>query len=97
MKRVITLLLAIAGVVLGSGVFWCLFLLGIKTGWLLFIFQELDIRLSDRIILGSFEVGPLLAITAIGGLLGFVVGLQVAARLTKHGGKTGEELKAADK
>ena len=91
------MLLAIAGVVLGSGVFWCLFLLGIKTGWLLFIFQELDIRLSDRIILGSFEVGPLLAITAIGGLLGFVVGLQVAARLTKHGAKTAEELKAEQK
>ena len=83
MKRVITVLFAMVGVVLGSGVFWCLFLLGIETGWLLFIFQELDIRLSDRITLGSFEVGPLLAITAIGGLLGLVVGLQVAARLFK--------------
>ena len=71
------------GVVFGSGVFWCLFLLGVETGWLLFIFQELGIRLSDRITLGSFEVGPLLAITAIGGLLGLVVGLQVAARLFK--------------
>ena len=85
------------GVVLGSGVFWCLFLLGVETGWLLFIFQELDIRLSDRITLGSFEVGPLLAITAIGGLLGLVVGLQVAVRLTKHGGKTKKELEAAGK
>ena len=80
MKRIIS---AIVGVVLGSGLFWFLFLLGIETGWLLFIFQELDIRLSDRITLGSFEVGPLLAITAIGGLLGLVVGLQVAARLFK--------------
>jgi len=34
-----------------------------------------------------------LAFTAIGGLLGLVVGLNVAARLTKHGGKTGAELK----
>ena len=83
MKRVIIVLLAMVGVVFGSGVFWCLFLLGIETGWLLFIFQELDIRPSDRIILASFEVGPLLAITAIGGLLGLVVGLQVAARLFK--------------
>ena len=97
MKRVITVLLGMFGVVLGSGVFWCLFLLGIETGWLLFIFQELDIRLSDRITLGSFKVGPLLAITAIGGLLGLVVGLNVAARLTKHGGKTGEELKTEPK
>ena len=96
MKRVITVLLGMVGVVLGSGVFWCLFLLGIETGWLLFIFQELDIRLSDRITLGSFEVGPLLAITAIGGLLGLVVGLNVAARLTKHGGKTKKELKVAE-
>jgi len=39
MKGVITVLLAMAGVVLCSGVFWCLFLLGIETGWLLFIFQ----------------------------------------------------------
>ena len=85
------------GVVLGSGVFWCLFLLGVETGWLLFIFQELDIRLSDRITLDSFEVGPLLAITAIGGLLGLVVGLQVAARLTKHGGKIKKELEATGK
>tara|TARA_B100001250_G_scaffold277383_1_gene239847 strand:- start:450 stop:641 length:192 start_codon:yes stop_codon:yes gene_type:complete len=59
-----------------------------------FILQELDIRLSDRITLGSFKVGPLLAITAIGGLLGFVVGLNVAARLTKHSGKTAKELKS---
>ncbi|MDB4805135.1 hypothetical protein OAH16_00870 [bacterium] len=34
------------------------------------------------------------AFTAIGGLLGLVVGLQVAARLTKHGAKTAKELKA---
>ena len=97
MKRVITVLLGMVGVVLGSGVFWCLFLLGIETGWLLFIFQELDIRPSDRITLGSFKVGPLLAFTAIGGLLGLVVGLQVAARLTKHGAKTAKELKAEQK
>ena len=34
------------------------------------------------------------AFTAIGGLLGLVVGLQVAARLTKQGAKTAKELKA---
>ena len=54
---VIKVLLAMAGVALGSGVFYCLFLLGIETGWLLFIFQELDIRPRDRITLGSFKVG----------------------------------------
>ena len=97
MKRVITVLLGMVGVVLGSGVFWCLFLLGIETGWLLFIFQELDIRPRDRITLGSFKVGPWGAITTIGGLLGLVVGLNVAARLSKHGGKSGEELKAEGK
>ena len=83
MKRVITVLLAMVGVVFGSGVFWCLFLLGIETGWLLFIFQELDIRPSDRTTLGPFEVGPWFLVTTIGGLLGLVVGLQVAARLFK--------------
>ena len=80
----IKVLLALAGVALGGGIFWCLFLLGIETGILLFIFRELDIRPNDMISLGSFKVGPWGAITTIGGLLGLVVGLQVAARLTKN-------------
>jgi len=85
--------MTLAGVVLGSGVFWCLFLLGIETGWLLFIFQELDIS-SERQNNPWLFQGRSGAFTAIGGLLGLVVGLQVAARLTKHGAKTAKELKA---
>lgn len=84
MKNVsIKVLLALAGVALGGGIFWCLFLLGIETGVLLFIFRELDIRPNDMISLGYFKVGPWGAITTIGGLLGLAVGLKVAARLTK--------------
>ena len=79
MKRVITVLLAMVGVVLGSGVFWCLFLLGIEVG----LWQMLDIRSRDRITLGPFEAGAWLLVTIIGGLLGLVVGLQVGARLSK--------------
>ena len=93
MKRVITVLLAMVGVVLGSGVFWCLFLLGIEVG----LWQMLDIRSRDRITLGPFEFGPLFSVTTIGGLLGLVVGLNVGTRLFKHGGKPGEELKAEQK
>jgi len=63
----------------GSGVFWCLFLLGIEAG----LWQMLDIRPSDRYTLGPFEAGAWLLVTIIGGLLGLVVGLQVGARLSK--------------
>ena len=90
MGRIIS---AIVGVVLGSGLFWCLFLLGIEVG----LWQMLDIRSRDRITLGPFEFGPLFSVTTIGGLLGLVVGLNVGTRLFKHGGKPGEELKAEQK
>ena len=93
MKRLITVLIAMVGIVVGSGVFWCLFLLGIEVG----LWQMLDIRSRDRITLGPFEFGPLFSVTTIGGLLGLVVGLNVGTRLFKHGGKTGEEVKAEQK
>ena len=93
MKRVITVLIAMVGIVVGSGVFWCLFLLGIEVG----LWQMLDIRSRDRITLGPFEFGPWFSVTTIGGLLGLVVGLNVGTRLTKHGGKTKKELKAEGK
>jgi F0F1-type ATP synthase assembly protein I len=48
-------------------------------------------------VLGPNASGPWFLVITIGGLIGLVVGLLVCARLSKHGGKTGEELKADGK
>jgi capsular polysaccharide biosynthesis protein len=82
------IILAIVGAALGIVVFWGLFLLPP-------IWRSLEINPRDAYYdFGPFEVGLWFMFTTIGGLLGLIVGLRVGSRLSKHGGKTGEELKA---
>ena len=77
MGRIIS---AIVGVVLGSGVFWCLFLLGIEAR----LWREIGISPRDTYNLGFYEAGYWSGFTTLGGLLGLLVGLQVYARLSKN-------------
>ena len=76
MGRIIS---AIVGVVLGSGLFWCLFLLGIEVR----LWREIGISPRDTYNLGFYEAGYWSGFTTLGGLLGLLVGLQVYARLSK--------------
>ena len=59
------------GVVLGSGVFWCLFLLGIEVR----LWREFGISPRDTYNLGFYEAGYWSGFTTLGGLLGLLVGL----------------------
>jgi len=77
MGRIIS---AIVGVVLGSGLFWCLFLLGIEVR----LWREIGISPRDTYNLGFYEAGYWSGFTTLGGLLGLLVGLQVYARLSKN-------------
>ena len=77
MGRIIS---AIVGVVLGSGVFWCLFLLGIEVR----LWREIGISPRDTYNLGFYEAGYWSGFTTLGGLIGLLVGLQVYARLSKN-------------
>ena len=76
MGRIIS---AIVGVVLGSGLFWCLFLLGIEVR----LWREFGISPRDTYNLGFYEAGYWSGFTTLGGLIGLLVGLQVYARLSK--------------
>ena len=77
MGRIIS---AIVGVVLGSGLFWCLFLLGIEVR----LWREIGISPRDTYNLGFYEAGYWSGFTTLGGLIGLLVGLKVYARLSKN-------------
>ncbi len=93
MKRII---LAIVGAALGIVVFLIgYFMIGLTLD---------SFRLSGILpgkgppmVLGPYANIPYFLLSTIGGLIGFIVGLRVCSRLSKHGGKTTEELKAEGK
>ena len=74
------------GVVLGSGVFWTVFLFcKVTFKWHSEPWSSLKIDPRDTYYdLGLFEIGPWFMFTTLGGLLGLLVGLKVYARLSKN-------------
>ena len=92
MKRII---LAIVGAVLGIVV--------ILIGYFMIGLTLDSFRLSGILpgkgppmILGPYANIPWFLLSTIGGVIGLILGLKIYSRFSKHGGKTGEELKAAE-
>ena len=83
MKRII---MAIVGVVLGSGLFWGVFFYyKVTSNPYVWPWSSLKINPRDTYYdLGLFEIGPWFMFTTFGGLIGLLVGLQVYARLFKN-------------
>ena len=93
MKRIIS---AIAGAVLGIVV--------LLIGYFMIGLTLDSFRLSGILpgkgppmVLGPYANIPWFLLSTIGGIIGFIVGLKIYSRLSKHDGKMSEELTAEGK